>query len=290
MDKKDIDYIDECITQMRNITDLSRLNHTQADGYIFIMCRQGLVKLHLNGQPHDIAEHTFIVCMPGQHIDHLMVSPDTKVNVVRLSVRLVQELMRNSIKQWNRMLYINKRQVNNLSEQHLQQLAYYDYLLESKLQTPNEPYHKEIIRTIIHALLYEILSMMEQSEWQTDMAEDASTGHMHFKRFLDTLTNATVKKQTVEYYARQLCITPKYLATICKACSQKSAHEWIADMVNEDIRYLLLSTDLSVKEVALRLGFENTSFFGKYFKKHFGCTPMEYRISHTQSSQTPDIP
>ena len=48
MDKKDIDYIDECITQMRNITDLSRLNHTQADGYIFIMCRQGLVKLHLN--------------------------------------------------------------------------------------------------------------------------------------------------------------------------------------------------------------------------------------------------
>jgi len=37
--------------------------------------------------------------------------------------------------------------------------------------------------------------------------------------------------------------------------------------------------------VALRLGFENTSFFGKYFKKHFGCTPMEYRISHTQSSK-----
>jgi AraC-like DNA-binding protein len=42
--------------------------------------------------------------------------------------------------------------------------------------------------------------------------------------------------------------------------------------------------------VALRLGFENTSFFGKYFKKHFGCTPMEYRISHSLSSQTPDIP
>ncbi|MBF1571957.1 MAG: AraC family transcriptional regulator, partial [Prevotella sp.] len=39
----------------------------------------------------------------------------------------------------------------------------------------------------------------------------------------------------------------------------------------------LRTTDLSVKEISHRLGFPNTSFFGKYVKDHLGCSPLEYR-------------
>jgi AraC-like DNA-binding protein len=282
IEKKNIDYKDEGITLMRNLSDLSELNHTQLDAYLFLMCRKGCVQFRLNGQEQFVGEHASIICIPNSRIDHLMVGPDANVNVMILSARLVQGLVRTNIEQWNRALYVNKSNMNRLSEEHLRQMGYYYELMESKIQSPDDPYRHEIILTVVRAMLLEILSMIEQGT-ETVESNEGNTGKMHFKRFLDALQQAKVKKQTVEYYARQLCITPKYLATICNACSQKSAHEWIADMVNEDIRYLLLSTDLSVKEVAQRLGFENASFFGKYVKKHFGCTPMEYRNSHTNS-------
>jgi len=37
----------------------------------------------------------------------------------------------------------------------------------------------------------------------------------------------------------------------------------------------LRTTDLSVKEISHRLGFPNTSFFGKYVKDHLGCSPVK---------------
>ena len=45
----------------------------------------------------------------------------------------------------------------------------------------------------------------------------------------------------------------------------------------EDIRYYLTHTDLTLKQVADRLGFPNPSFFGKYVKEHFGMTPAQIR-------------
>ena len=87
-----------------------------------------------------------------------------------------------------------------------------------------------------------------------------------------------VKHRTVEWYATELCITPKYLSSICKKQSGKTANEWITEHVLEDIRYYLKQTDYSIKQICDLLGFPNTSFFGKYVKDHFGMTPMEFRV------------
>ena len=77
----------------------------------------------------------------------------------------------------------------------------------------------------------------------------------------------------------ELPFAPKYLTAICKKNSGKTANEWITEHVLEDIRYYLRHTDLSIKQICDRLGFPNSSFFGKYVKDHFGVTPLEFRNS-----------
>ena len=86
-----------------------------------------------------------------------------------------------------------------------------------------------------------------------------------------------MKHRTVESYANELCISPKYLSVICKKHSGKTANEWIREHVLEDIRYYLKQTDLTITQIADLLGFPNSSFFGKYVKEHFGMTPMQVR-------------
>ena len=55
------------------------------------------------------------------------------------------------------------------------------------------------------------------------------------------------------------------------------ALEWIREYTEADVRYYLLNTDLSVKEIAEELGFPNLSFFGKFCRRAFGKSPNDFR-------------
>jgi AraC-type DNA-binding domain-containing proteins len=86
----------------------------------------------------------------------------------------------------------------------------------------------------------------------------------------------------VNDYAAQLCISAKYLTIISKKNSGRTANAWIQEYTLSAITNYLRTTDLSVKEISHRLGFSNTSFFGKYVKDHLGCSPLEYRRNKTE--------
>ena len=120
---------------------------------------------------------------------------------------------------------------------------------------------------------------MKQLLPATDRTQEVNTANAHFQRFLDLLHAEHNKHRTVESYASELCISPKYLSVICKKHSGKTANEWITEHVMEDIRYYLKQTDYSIKQICNQLGFPNTSFFGRYVKEHFGVTPTQLRKS-----------
>ncbi len=69
------------------------------------------------------------------------------------------------------------------------------------------------------------------------------------------------------FYARQLCITPKYLTTLIKRISGLSVSEWIDNYVIIEAKTLLKYSNMSVQEIAYALNFPNQSFFGSYFKR-----------------------
>lgn len=98
-----------------------------------------------------------------------------------------------------------------------------------------------------------------------------------FRQFFNLLNSTHSKVHTVEYYAEQLCVSPKHLSTVCKRNSGKTAYAWIREHLLEEIRYYLKQTDMPMKQIADELGFANPSFFGKYVKEHFGMTPLRFR-------------
>ena len=98
-----------------------------------------------------------------------------------------------------------------------------------------------------------------------------------FKRFLELLTTRHVKHQLVDTYAQELCVSPNYLTKVTREVSGKTALEWIREYTEADVRYYLLNTDLSVKEIAEELGFPNLSFFGKFCRRAFGKSPNDFR-------------
>ena len=84
---------------------------------------------------------------------------------------------------------------------------------------------------------------------------------------------------TVTYIADQLNKSPKYLSDLLRNLSGRSAQQHIQDHLLEKAKELLTSSDLTVAEIAYRLGFDYPQSFNKLFKRKTEKTPLEYRLA-----------
>lgn len=144
-------------------------------------------------------------------------------------------------------------------------------------------YYRPMMRAVVQAFLYMIADVVRQRE-QNDEDEGMTQKDRLFKQFVSLLWTSGGKNRRVDYFAQQLCITPKYLATLVRESTGKTPlemiHRYTANMVAQRLR----STNLTVKEICTEMEFSNESFFGRFVKKYLGCTPREYRDKMRQTN------
>lgn len=97
------------------------------------------------------------------------------------------------------------------------------------------------------------------------------------RRFLIKVSQNYTFERSVQFYAKQLYISPKYFAQMIYKESGKHAKDWIRDFVIKDAKTMLKSGNYTVQEVSETLHFANQSFFGKYFKEAVGCSPKMFK-------------
>jgi AraC family transcriptional activator of pobA len=101
--------------------------------------------------------------------------------------------------------------------------------------------------------------------------------HELFQRFMIVLEHEYRYNHDVSYYADALRITPKYLNIIVHHATGNTTKEIIDHYLVMQLKLLLRGTQKSIKEIAWDYHFSNLSFFIRYFKKHTGMTPKQYK-------------
>jgi AraC family transcriptional regulator, transcriptional activator of pobA len=96
-------------------------------------------------------------------------------------------------------------------------------------------------------------------------------------RFLQLCNLSFLELHTVKDYASILSVTPKHLTEIVKEQTGQTALETIHNLKIGYAKGLLTQTNLSVKQIALELGFDNPEYFNVFFKKLTGETPNQFR-------------
>jgi AraC-like DNA-binding protein len=95
--------------------------------------------------------------------------------------------------------------------------------------------------------------------------------------FITLLKKNYKEKRETSFYAKKLCITPKYLTTLLKDITGKTVHEWIDEYVSVESKALLRSTKMTIDQISDSLSFSSQDNFSKFFKRVVGISPTEYR-------------
>lgn len=166
-----------------------------------------------------------------------------------------------------------------LTHAESQSLRSFISMVEQELKGPETDFSSEIIGGLIAATIYKVGDIL--THYLTEHPEVDSPMHNraeeYFRQFTELLGEHYKHERSVGFYARQLCITPKYLTTLIKRISGKSVSEWIDNYVILEAKTLLKYSNMSVQEIAYYLNFPNQSFFGSYFKRNAGMSPSQYK-------------
>jgi AraC-like DNA-binding protein len=283
-----IGYSDNDIVVVDCIQKFTEVNTAHVAMNAIVICTNGKVQAQINGQQMELHKNQVAIVPQNVTVTDVMVSPDFDLRGMFLTNRILQSFLCEKMSIWNDMMYIHRQHIVTMdADEILFYTHFYDMLTLAIAKGKDNPLHTDVIQSLLRSAVLALCGAMKQmlsSDTRLDGSaalhgKEKQTSKVHFQHFLDLLHSNDVKRRTVEAYANELCISPKYLTAVCKKNSGKTANEWITEQVLENIRYYLRQTDLSIKQICDQLGFPNNSFFGKYVKDHFGMTPLAFRNS-----------
>lgn len=115
------------------------------------------------------------------------------------------------------------------------------------------------------------------SRQEQSYREHQSREQRLFTDFVQLVSEFAPEHHTIDFYASRLCLTPRYMSTIVRQVSGKSAKQWIDDALVTRIKIDLKHTDKSVARICDEMNFPNPSFLTKFFKRMTGQTPSQFR-------------
>lgn len=137
----------------------------------------------------------------------------------------------------------------------------------------NDDYSLGIIRSELHILINKLFRIKSKKERVISNRKYLN----EFIEFQKIVEGNVVKTARVQDFAKHIGVSSKTLNNISKSIVNKTAKEFIDEIRIKQIKRLLINTELSIKEVAYNSGFEETTNFYKYFKRHTQQTPDQFR-------------
>jgi AraC family transcriptional regulator, transcriptional activator of pobA len=248
----------------------------RSDGYIVGICTRGTAQVEVNLQVYEARPDAILLATPFHVLRIYNSSEDFLCRFIVFSKAFLTENSVNShfLESFSYfkstslpVIFLDSADAKMILDIYL--------LIQQKLEREGHPYHVEISRSILITLLYEVQAAYEK---QHSIVKGKQTRKQELNMlFQDMVFQHYKEHRSVQYYADALFVSPKHLTETIKEVTGRTAGEWIDDAVVLEAKVLLRSQDISIARVAEDIHFPDQSSFGKYFKKHTGMSPSDYR-------------
>jgi AraC family transcriptional activator of pobA len=115
---------------------------------------------------------------------------------------------------------------------------------------------------------------------------DSALGTAHYsmsrksrqiEKFRQLIDQQFRTQHSMQAYADQLGLSIGQLSRICREVLGQSSLHVLNDRLIQEAQRGLVYTGLSIKQLADELGFVDDAYFSRFFRKHTGLSPRDYR-------------
>lgn len=269
------------------IVELSGANHKnpgfkegasiRMDAFSIFLVRQGDLQITIDDFTYHMSDNLLLDIMDMHAIRDLRLSPDFRGYHLIIERNVFAEIMLGS----RRMpaAYIASRHgrpIQKISEEEGRLLEDCLHRIVRNIGRTDHAWQRDIILNELRGFLLEMNEIVYKGNRDKVNPNPPNRDVLLFL-FIQLLTKHCRREHSVSFYASELCITPEYLSRIMKSFSGKTANQWICEALLREAEMLLRNPDLSIQQVADMLNFSDQSAFGKFFKKHRGVSPMNFK-------------
>lgn len=254
------------------LNDPVRVNALQV-----LLVLEGSIDLSIDYVLFQASTNTVVTIMPTHITKVMKYSPNFKGRLMAVSrAFLEQSMMPNHSSSMIQYMKIRKNPTILLQESEIKTLDECMLRLRQTILQTSHHLQRLLIQNTLMGFFIEMGNIFsERKEFNTPPS--LTRKEELFESFLRILYMYCKEQHVVSFYAEQLYITPQYLSLILKELTGRSANKWIDEALMQEAKILLKAPQATVQQVADALHFSDQSTFGKFFKKHAGMSPMEYR-------------
>ncbi|RFM31061.1 AraC family transcriptional regulator [Chitinophaga silvisoli] len=220
------------------------------DFYYLLILEKGAGTHSIDFREYTISDHAVFLLRPGQvHAIHLHGSSTGYLIQFNQSFD-PSPLLRSTAQQ-------NYYQLNKATPLCAQMLEEF---------THQQDQYEDVIRSLLHILFIQLIRVQE-----------TPAGNDQLQTLQDLIAANISQYKQVADYAALMHLSPYQLNAITKSALGKTCSTLINEHILLEAKRQLLATTNFVNEIAWQLGYEDVSYFIRFFKKHSGLSPEAFR-------------
>ncbi len=246
---------------------------------MMLFIEQGTGAISINNEFHPMdADHMFFLHSRSE-VMLIDATPDFKCVVIGVPSVLTQSA---SLQMDISFIFLLMKKPCWALEGNMRKMAESFYTMFEYISNDLQSDAKTDLITSLFTFFMSVIYESTKHTLPSEKPKTSMTKHSLISRFGKLLRVHIREDHRVSYYADQLFVTPKYLTQVVKSTIGITPKDIIDRMLALESLQLLKHTNHTIQQISGQLGFPDQSYFGRFFKRMFNISPIQFR-------QNPDM-
>ena len=242
-----------------------------------IFTEGGEVTVSLNGCSYNVTETHFFIVPPSSPIRLLSSSPGVSVYIIGFLPALQDVVSKQFSLSF--FYYVHQHPLWQLTPRSRRALlSFYDVYDYTCNEQPGQ-FSTEIANSMFCIFMQMCYQSQQARVELANLSDTSMTSRSLGTRFFKLVHENYKSRHNVSFYADLLCVSSKYLAQVVRSFSGRTPKDIIDRRLAVEALFLLTKTEKNIQEISNELGFPDQSYFGRFFKRVFGLSPLNYRMN-----------
>lgn len=237
------------------------------DHYMLILLQKGTIELEIDFNPITFKAPSLCIVTPGQIHRYLQ-----RKNIAGYFIFIDTSLISNQYRE----IFDTYEHIRQVAVINKEDVLFSGTLILSQLLSQSA---HALSRSVIASQTNTILGITASYILQSQSAGHPFNGQRYniVKQFKQLIRQHYKTIKQVQDYAATLNITPLYLNEVIKEMTGFPASFWVQQEIVLEAQRMLVYTSQDVKQIAWDLGYEDHTYFSRFFKKQTGMTALAFR-------------